>query len=88
MIAYTAIVSAYRIKWNALSDSPFLFAAIPECHGFLGGEVDDDEAIYTSLSTICQQFILSISQHRVVVSHEQDWGSEASSPGFSHHLEC
>ena len=68
-------------------DSPLFRAPISESDGLLRRQINDDKAIHAGLSAILQKFLLSVSQHRVVVSHKKDWCSQALSPGFPHHLE-
>jgi hypothetical protein len=69
-------------------DSPLLGAPIPECDGLLRWQVNNNEAVDSSFSTIFQESLLSIAKHRVVVTHEQDRSSQAPFPCCPDHVKC
>lgn len=66
---------------------PALGTKVAELDGLFWWEIDDNEAIDTSLLGIPQQLLLAVAQHRVVVAHEQHRRLQALSPRTSDHFQ-
>lgn len=68
-------------------NSPSLCAKLAERNSLLWGQVNNDEAIDACSMAVLKQTVLSVAQEWVVVTHKQDWGLEATTPGSLDHLQ-
>jgi hypothetical protein len=78
------------LDWDEESirhNSPASGTELPEADGLLGREINNNEAIDACLLAVLQQSLLSIAENRIVVSHEEYWGSQPSLSGISNHLQ-
>lgn len=75
-----------------VANSPLLCAQVPESHCLLRRKVNHDESIDSSLPGILQHPLISVTQQRVVVSHEEHGGLETPLAGgadhVQHHRDC
>jgi hypothetical protein len=66
---------------------PSTRAQAAERNGLLGRQVDDNEAINSSLLAVLEEALLAVAEKRVVVSHEQNGRLEAARAGLADHLQ-
>lgn len=67
---------------------PLARAFVTEVDGFFRRQIDDDEAIGTSLSRIAHRLCLAMRQDGVVVAHEKDGYLEPLAPGLADEVEA
>jgi hypothetical protein len=68
-------------------DQPIAAAEVPEAQSLLGRQVDHDETIGTCFLCVLEHALLAVAQERVVISHEQNRGLEATLPCVADHLQ-